>query len=151
MTPLKQWICDTCGELIKKPEEGWFEWLEDHNGAHSFKIVHHATSSPKQRGCYQYDNNPDVCDGHLDSYVGSEKLPFLYQFLDTGPIVGSKTRVQQSNIPAFTEILRRLTLPYYEEARIYWSKAKSDGEFDEANEVSPYLKLQDFVDRWRLA
>jgi uncharacterized protein YlaI len=23
LKPLKQWICDSCGELIKKPEDGW--------------------------------------------------------------------------------------------------------------------------------
>ena len=25
LIPLKQWICDSCGEVIEKPEDGWLD------------------------------------------------------------------------------------------------------------------------------
>ena len=28
LEPLKQFICDKCGETIKSPRDGWVEWLE---------------------------------------------------------------------------------------------------------------------------
>jgi hypothetical protein len=31
-------------------------------------------------------------------------------------------------------------LPHYEEARLYWEQAIAGGEFDGANEVSPYMQ-----------
>ena len=47
----------------------------------------------------------------------------------------------------FTEIFRRLQLPYYEEARRYWEQAKRDEFFDGANEIRIYQSefLQDMV------
>ena len=43
LKPLKQWICDSCGELIKKPEDGWWEYLSDTNTylVSGFRIVHY--------------------------------------------------------------------------------------------------------------
>jgi hypothetical protein len=34
------------------------------------------------------------------------------------------------------EFTRRLTVPYYEEAQLYWNQAEQDGLFDGANEIS---------------
>jgi hypothetical protein len=35
--------------------------------------------------------------------------------------------------------MRRLFVPYYEEARRYWDQAKADDYFDDPNEVWLYL------------
>ncbi len=37
------------------------------------------------------------------------------------------------------ETFRRLFVPYYEEARLYFDAAKADGIFGDVNEVWPYL------------
>lgn len=29
LTPLKQWICDSCGGIIEKPKDGWWEYIHD--------------------------------------------------------------------------------------------------------------------------
>ena len=29
LRPLEQFICDECGELIEKLEDGWLEWIDD--------------------------------------------------------------------------------------------------------------------------
>jgi len=59
LTPLQQWICDKCREVIEKPEEGWVEWLTEDGTLKKgdFKIVHHIAASPlreKGRDCYHY-------------------------------------------------------------------------------------------------
>jgi len=39
---------------------------------------------------------------------------------------------------SFTELFRRLHIPYYEEARIYFDEARSDGFFEGHNEFTIY-------------
>jgi hypothetical protein len=44
---LQQWICDTCGEIIADPSQGYVEWLTGEDRlAHGYRIVHHAPYSP---------------------------------------------------------------------------------------------------------
>jgi len=38
------------------------------------------------------------------------------------------------NPDELAEIIRRIHVPYYEEARLYWDTAKADGYFIDANE-----------------
>ena len=54
---LRQWVCDECRELIRKPEEGYVEWITDKNDIrYGFRIVHHAPASPRHPdgNCYRY-------------------------------------------------------------------------------------------------
>jgi len=55
-----------------------------------------------------------------------------------------------SDLREFTELARRLFLPYYEEARLYWPLAVEDGYFLGVNEVSMYLPdtLKSLVSRY---
>lgn len=43
-----------------------------------------------------------------------------------------------TDLREWTELVRRLSIPHYEEARLYWSRARSDGYFDGANEIIIY-------------
>ncbi|MDD3022035.1 MAG: hypothetical protein PHX61_13800 [Alphaproteobacteria bacterium] len=141
MKPLEQFICDTCHSLIEKPHDGWLEWLDDNEGVHSFRIVHHKSS------CYQHAANRHVKDNHLNYFTGPENLPNLYKFLDPGYQYNRDLQpvVNNLQIAEFTEVLRRLTIPHYEEARLYFDQAEQGGFFDGANEVSPYK--QDILKR----
>jgi hypothetical protein len=48
LVPLKQWICDTCGEVIERPNEGYVQFVDSNNDGNydDFVIVHHAAYSP---------------------------------------------------------------------------------------------------------
>jgi len=64
----------------------------------------------------------------------------MLAFLDVGPhhqaeYGGPEVR----SVRELTELFRRLHLPYYEEARLHWDKADSDGFFEGANEHWIYL------------
>ncbi len=74
----------------------------------------------------------------LERYVGENGMASLLAFIHAGQVDSSDRGPWFSSPEEFTELLRRLTIPHYEEARRYWGKATADGEFDGANEVSPY-------------
>lgn len=135
LIPLKQWICDTCGEIIELPEHGWLEWRQDENlKAFDFRIVHHKLYSPRRPGddCYRSDNSHN----HLDDYVGEDGLPhllcLLYGGIHIDPDLGrhSCPDVNVKDIREWMELIRRLQVTYYEEARQYFDRASEDGHFE---------------------
>lgn len=142
LKPLEEFICDFCGEIIRTPAEGWLEWLVDpvSQKSYGFRIVHHATSSPRKLGgCYQYSHREDVRDLQLNDFTGREGLARLLSFLDEGPYHSPEYHGPEvRDLREFTEILRRLEIPYYEEARIWWDKAMGDGYFGDANPATMY-------------
>jgi hypothetical protein len=146
LKPLKQWYCDSCGEVIEKAEEGWLEWICREDGekwfSQNFNIVHHAAYSPRKPHdtCYQHTRSSKhipgtlVMDDYLNRVVGDSgeyTLPFLLFLIDAGPF---RETIYQGpkvcDLREWVELTRRLTLPYYEEARQYMSRADADGLFD---------------------
>lgn len=137
MTPFEQFICDSCGEMIESTDDGWVEWISDDDlKAHSFRIVH------RDQKC-QYDSYRvrGLSDDHLTEFLGPNRLANLYRFIDLGPIHDPKglRSPKARNLREYMEIVRRLTIPHYEEARLYWDKAKQDGFFEGANEIWVYF------------
>ena len=150
LAPLKQFICDTCGKVINSPEEGWIEWIskldtEKHTSEiHSFNIVHHYYSSPlakpNNEGCYQHGEKLGRSDNHLDQFINdNHKMANILRMLDIGPYHDPDFKATDiKDLRQYVETVRRLTIPYYEEARLYWDKAKEDGYFDGSNEIWIY-------------
>lgn len=134
LTPLKQWVCDRCREVIDSAEDGFMEWITDaEHKAHGFRIVHNHDR------CFHYTDHMARADNHLEEYVGASGLIVMLAFLDPGPLLARKYKGPEvRDVRDWVEIVRRLHLPYYEEARLYWRRAASDGLFEDANEVSPY-------------
>lgn len=134
LIPLKQWICDTCGEIIELPEHGWLEWRQDDNHkAFDFRIVHHVDYSPHKLGggdCYRFKS----LSSHLDRYVGEDGLPRLLCLLDEGVHIGPDSAChsdpQVKDIREWMELFRRLQVPHYEEARQYFNEADEESHFD---------------------
>lgn len=156
LEPLHQWICDECEELIAEPRHGYLEWLaveEDRFKAHGFRIVHHSPRSPRRPdgNCYRYKSHRGRRDMSLDTYIGSNGVPGLLMLLDPGPrhlpeFTGPGVR----DVREWVELFRRLHIPYYEEARLYWDRAEKDGYFDGANELCMYLpdNLKQLIERY---
>lgn len=138
LEPLKQWICDTCGQIIVKPEDGYVQFNRDINGQYDdFIIVHHATTSPlrgtNRKNCYKYDSD---CD--LESFLGHHGLVEVLSFIDAGPYHLPDFSLRVSNIRKWADFVKRLQLPYYEQARMFWNRASSDGYFGDSNEIYIY-------------
>ena len=124
LKPLKQWICDSCGGLISKPEDGWWEFLhDDTHRVYGFRIVHY---NPK---CYYPtgDKHITVGDLPLKNMINSGGFGHMLHWLELTQTGKMKEHIDISD---FTEIMRRLYLPYWEEARQYWEQSFRDGFHD---------------------
>ena len=133
LRPLEQFICDECGELIEKLEDGWLEWIDDYkNPIHGFRIVHASGTSPRRKSgknCY-YPESIGLCDGHLSHFSTIDGLAILLSFFEKN--LGTPKEL--------AEIIRRLHIPHYEEARRYLERASSDGFIDNIDSSQADLK-----------
>jgi hypothetical protein len=134
MEPLKQWKCDRCGQLIEKPEDGWFEWLTtEDNHVSEFRIVHDNQSSPLRHGgkgnCYFHYGKRGHSDTHLEFIASPDGFARVLAFLDPGEILDpdQERGCRVTDMRAFVEIMRRLYIPHYEEARPFMDAARRDG------------------------
>jgi len=142
LTPLSQWICDSCGEIIESADQGWLEWLHDTSlpvtkaCMYGFNIVHYKPYSNREgfNGCYKYDKRRQprydvmVLGGPLSHYAGARALPAHLMLLDPSPHrQDSFQGPQAKELGEWSELVKRLMLPFYEEARRYVDKAQGDG------------------------
>jgi len=120
------WYCDSCEQKIEKPEDGMVEWLTlpEVNSIERFsglRVVHSWETSPKdtETRC-QYDQKREyakdqatVRDGNLADFLGSDGLMRLLSF------VATEGHPKEDVL----EVIKRLHIPGYEQARAYFNKA----------------------------
>jgi hypothetical protein len=161
LAPLQEWICDECREVIDDADRGHMEWMVDEGDrAWGFRIVHHGRRSPRAgdavspaRGtdCHRYRQHASRYDLDLSQFIGTDGLVEMLAFLDPGPDhVPRFTGPRVRDVRELVEIVRRLHVPYYEEARLYWDRARRDGFFDGMNEVVIFLPftLKSLVEKY---
>jgi hypothetical protein len=154
MRPLEEFVCDTCGKIIKEPREGWLEWIYDTSThkAHSFRICHHQAFSPLSglEGCYRHGRIPGRSDMHLH-HILENRMAQLLRFIDVGkhhePVFSGP---HATDLREWSELARRLTIPHYEQARLYWDLAQSGGYFQDANEILIYTEkfLKELIEQY---
>ncbi|OAS82473.1 MULTISPECIES: hypothetical protein [Metabacillus] len=135
LNPLKEWTCDVCSEVISDTNSTWLEWETNDttNNDENFRLVHQECKRSST------DSDFTLKDLYLYRVVGQDGLAKLLNTLE---------HLNLHNLEDFTEIIRRLHLPYYEEARQYLSKARSSGDYrsteitekDCKNIISEYAK-----------
>jgi hypothetical protein len=129
------WVCDKCGQLINSPKEGYVEWYEDETGSDTgFKILHSARFSPFYPSglcSFHFKTKKFMFDYNLSDLIDADGLAFFLGYFQALKFKDKKE---------LFEIIRRLHIPYYEEARLYWKKAIKDGFFDGADGAQPYLQ-----------
>lgn len=133
LVPKQQWLCDSCGEIIEKAEDGWLEWKSDSEPDYQesdFRIVHHDRNCMYDQKQIFLEENKLVSDTDLKDFTEERGLINIMAFIESGRL---------KDLHEFAEITRRLHTPYYEEARSYWRAAEKDGFFEGANEVWPYM------------
>ncbi|HLT41763.1 MAG TPA: hypothetical protein VKZ95_03585 [Sphingobacteriaceae bacterium] len=157
LAPLKQFICDKCNNLIESPADGYVEWEQiilKGNPARlenlGFKIIHNSLSSPLEN-CFFYSHSTNGQSSSLIEFLNENQMPRLLSFLDAGPHhVPHYLGPEIQNMREFVEFARRLTLPYYEEARTFFHDAETDGYFEGANEIWIYQSeiLKNLIDKY---
>ena len=135
LKPLEQWICDRCGEIIKKPEDGYVVWkTDDSMREHSFHIIH-------QSIC---DNDPSFhASLALTDFLGERGRQWLLSTLSVGVVkknLGQSSSPLPVNMDEFVDFFRRVQTPYYEEARLKFNDRNVLEWFSDGNELTPYTK-----------
>lgn len=138
----EQWYCDFCGEIIESDKDGMLEWdtyLEGNDtefNAHNFRIVHNRSV----KKCQPANNDSNLSDGHLHWYTGPAGLSEL---------LAIKHRYNVDQIK-FDEIIRRLHVDYYEEARQYFDLSKENGDEFDLYEIGDYSQdeLKTIINRY---
>lgn len=158
LVPLGQFICDECGSVIESPEDGYVEWESVREDGRTivrgFRIVHHARVSPLGglEGCYRYGNSPYRMDMHLNYFL-EHAHQYMFSFLYLGQMHDPDFRVgcQVIDFVQFTDFFKRLTIPYYEEARRYFPVAIQDGFIQDDNEIGLYTpeRLRSIIEHYR--
>jgi hypothetical protein len=77
----------------------------------------------------------------LGEYLGPRGLTDLLSFLSCGPIGRERGRPSSASVDMdeFVDLVRRLHVPYYEEARQYFKDPDILSDFPDDIEVYPYL------------
>jgi hypothetical protein len=146
-----RWTCDSCRQEITTIETGWVEWLvRKVDGAwigRGLRLVHHQPYSPVNRCQYnqQAERHTDgsmLLDLPLKSFLGPDGLTRLLGMLAQGELP------QQDVL----EMIKRLHIPGYEQARPYFDAAIANGAF-EPNTSPGYYESYDIraTLKWRAA
>lgn len=133
LIPLEQWYCDNCGEVINEPNDGWLEWYHEQGeigNNEGYRIVHHDRKCMYNSKKLSLENK-SLSDMHLSDFIGSDGLVTLLSHIEFNDVKDNSELV---------EIIRRLHVPYYEEARKYHHVAEENGFFSGENEVTRYLQ-----------
>ncbi|MEC0886824.1 hypothetical protein [Bacillus atrophaeus] len=139
----EQWYCDFCGEIIESDKDGMLEWdsfLEKDDtqfNAKNFRIVHNRSI----KKCHPRNNDANLSDGHLHWYTGpgglSELLAIKHRY--------------HLDLVKFDEIIRRLHVDYYEEARQYFHESRENGDEFDIYEIGDYSQdaLKTIIRKYR--
>lgn len=129
--PLRRWKCDQCGEFIREANDGLVTWCTDEDGgAHSFRIVHRKTCDVASESPWSW---------RLDDCLGVNGLTRLLSMLSAGPLMVNDGQRLINNMDEFVDVVRRVQIPYYEEARPNFCFPDQIEGSDDVNGIAPYL------------
>ena len=118
------WICDNCGEPIKYPRHGWIEWISNPDGTLTgLRLVHTDDASP--RGPRKNCGYRVAAGFPLINCVTSDGRPVPDGFMNLLEFL-TEDRPQKEIL----ELIKRLYIPGYEQARKYFNEAIGDTVFD---------------------
>lgn len=132
--PYFQFVCDSCGRIIYCPEDGRVEWIQDlkaKGSAHSFRIVHDIRWGPRGliRGCYPSEAKQGYASIALKNVLTDPVAKLLAHIKVDQYFEPTEDCRQRMDTYGFCDLIRRLNLPYYEAARLYFHRANADGFF----------------------
>lgn len=129
--PLNTWICDLCGQGVEDIDKGYVVWRtkRDPIRYHDFRVVHQGRCDPGQ----PYDSSLPLKD-----FVGPEGLTMVLAWLTVGPLKNEEPSNRVEDFAEFVDLVRRVQIPYYEEARQRFDDEGVQADLFDANEFYPY-------------
>lgn len=131
--PLTHWYCDSCGKQIKEAADGIVVWRRERGLVTEHRIVH--------RG--QCDIPELPASENLSEFLGPDGLVKLTAFFTRGRILtlhGEDEENEVLDASAFAELIRRLHVPHYEEARRHFDSPELYDRYADGGEVAPYMQ-----------
>jgi len=129
------WICDKCGERIESVDEGWVEWLTipDNDSVYGhiskdIRIVHRVDCIYDGQKVF-LNYNATVSDLDLKWFAKKDGLMDLLSFI-------SDDRFEDKE--EVLEIIKRIHIPGYEEARHHFDAAIYEQVFEPNTKPSYY-------------
>lgn len=139
---VKRWRCDVCSGWVTA-EQGYvlWEYIDDHRRK-GFQIVHRG-----RNGC---DNHSKPASSALVDFLGPDGFARATALMDVGPIMRNQSGSAEfhdriADLAEFTDFMRRLYIPGYEEARDRFNDPDVLDELQGCNETRPYM--QDVLQR----
>lgn len=154
-----KFICDKCGGFIDNPREGMVEWVEvEENGRRivkDFKIVHTLAYSPyktTREGCYHHEYKQGRSDIPLSHFL-ENKEQYLASFLDLGFMHDPENNIgcRVVDFKEYAELMRRLTIQNYEEARLHLTNALHDCVIGDESDITLFRPdtLERIIDEYK--
>ena len=141
--PLKTWYCDVCGEKIEDASKGYVIWRSAGRTYQGFKIIH-------QGKC---DIKSHPASAALNDFLGDKGLSYCMTFLSLGPVIsnsGGAGHCYIQDFDEFADFVRRVQVPYYEEARRLYGNHDLLEALSDANEFYPYVpeRMKALIERY---
>ena len=151
--PLQTWICDTCGEPVTSASANglvvWRDlWPDNPNEyfqqvpqtvpeIYDFRIVHQDNGNGT-RSCDPGAKEGFVSSLPLERFLGADGLTMMLNWLSVGPLKGGGgSRITDTD--QFVDFVRRVQVPYYEQARPHLNAQQTHDLLSDANEYLPYM------------
>jgi len=129
--PLTQWTCDSCGRVVTDAADGYVVWHSRYGKVDDLRIVHRATCNEHQH----------VSGAELKRFLGPEGLSYVISLICAGPVraaAGHCSTHAPADLEAFGDFVRRVQVPYYEEARSKFGMPAIRQKFAQASQFVPY-------------
>ncbi len=152
--PFTEFKCDVCGKTIKA-EDAMLQWLQrKKDDSNTFPMtlvdIHICCNRKPCDAIYEYRQiKEDLIEqwNHLERFIGPDNLDELLTF----PV---ERIIPEDKKLAFLEIMRRLTIPHYEEARQYFPDVEYDyyieniGEYEEGHASWRQQTLKNIIEKY---
>lgn len=125
------WICDSCGQAIEDVSHGWVDWLLRKDGdkyvGRDLRLVHHCSAHLGLEAKCQYRERTEY--EHDGSILND--LP-LKNCLNTDGLITLLSFIARDELPTagVLEMIKRLHVPGYEQARLHVDDAISENVFE---------------------
>jgi hypothetical protein len=129
----QSWFCDKCGEPVTTGDVGQVVWQVDPSSGlgSAYEIIHKTCNVDNSRRGYE-----------LDSVLGADGLSKLLAELSSGPFKRQPGAMAVGDVDSYVDVLRRLHILQYEEARRRFGDSSVQDFYGAANEYMPYLQSE---------
>lgn len=136
LKPCEEFICDHCHEAITVIADGIMvsKFKKDASGHGDFKIIHKVKCDKWYDDCSWW--------GLSDFFpLNANSLAIILPILDIWPMIAGDSGEQTiplNNVRWWVELMQRLYMPYYEEAREYPTQFRTQYYNNGENEVTAF-------------